>query len=43
MLDLSRLHHFQRHNFEKYGPIWREKLPGLPESVTTTRPNDIEK
>ena len=27
---------------EQYGPIWRVKFPGIPDVVTTVRPEDAE-
>jgi hypothetical protein len=42
-VDVTRLHLLQDKNYKKYGPIWRDKFPGLPPMVAVTRPEDIEK
>lgn len=42
--NMSRLHVIIRERYDKFGPIYREKLfPGLPEQVVIFDPNDVEK
>ena len=41
--NMSKMHVILRSRYEKYGPIYREKLfPGMPEQVIIFDPNDVE-
>ena len=42
--NMSKLHAVMRSRYDKYGPIYREKLfPGMPEQVVILDPDDLEK
>ena len=41
-MDKTKQRQLKQFRYEKYGPISREKIPGLPAVVFTARPEDAE-
>lgn len=41
-LDVSKVLELNQKDHEKYGPIWRTKMPGFPDIVTTVRAEDAQ-
>lgn len=42
--NMLKIHAIMRNRYDKYGPIYREKLfPGMPEQVVILDPDDVEK
>ena len=41
--NMDKMHVVMRNRYDKYGPIYREKLfPGMPEQVVIFDPDDVE-